>query len=91
MLVFMKTSICAAVQRASQIAGSKAALAKAIDVTPQTVQQWGNGERPVPAIRACKIERAFGLDRRLFRPDDWRDHWPELASVPLREFEEGVA
>lgn len=74
----------AALQRAFEIAGSKAALARAVGVTAQTVNQWANGERPVPPPRAYRIEQAYGIDRRWFRPEDWREHWPDIARLPIR-------
>lgn len=74
----------AAIQRAIDIAKGKAALARMVGVSAQTAQQWANGQRKVPPPRAYRIECATGVDRRLLRPDDWKDHWPELASVPMR-------
>lgn len=49
--------------RACDILGSKSALARAVGVKPPTVQQWCNGERPVPPKKCIEIERA--TDRKV--------------------------
>lgn len=41
---------------AAKIIGSKAEMARLLDVRPPTVSQWCSGERPVPAARAVQIE-----------------------------------
>jgi DNA-binding transcriptional regulator YdaS (Cro superfamily) len=60
-----------AVERAVQIAGGQAALARTLDVTPQAVHQWARGVRQVPIERAQQIERATGglVPARELRPD----------------------
>ncbi|RQQ19705.1 helix-turn-helix domain-containing protein [Burkholderia stagnalis] len=80
----MSTESGLALQRAVSIAHGKAALARLVGVTPQTVQQWANGQRPIPTRRARRIECATGIDRRWFRLDDWKEHWPELIDQPIR-------
>ncbi|WP_082439305.1 transcriptional regulator [Alloalcanivorax xenomutans] len=45
-----------AVLNAAVIVGNKSELARLIGVKPPTVQQWINGERPVPPRRAARIE-----------------------------------
>lgn len=79
-----------AVLRASKTLGGHAALARALGVKPPTVQQWVNGERPVPPGRCVSIERltSGNVTRQELRPDDWKDYWPEL--VPAVQHEEGV-
>lgn len=75
-----------ALSRAVGIAGSQAALARSLGVTPPVVNQWVKGERPVP-IQACVlIEKVTekAVTRRELRPDDWHLIWPELV-------EQGVA
>ncbi|WP_180719697.1 transcriptional regulator [Paraburkholderia largidicola] len=80
-----------AVLRASKLLGGHAALARAIGVKPPTVQQWLNRERPVPPVRCVAIERLTNgeVTRKDLRPNDWRDHWPELAIAAVQH-EEGV-
>jgi len=75
-----------AVQKACDKAGSQAALAKAIDVSPALVHQWRAGVRPVPVQHCLAIERAAEgvVTRRDLRPDDWQLIWPELAK-PVRK------
>lgn len=68
-----------AINRASTICGSKAALARAIGVKPPVIQQWIKGDRPIPTKHCVSIERATsGAVTRKDLRDDWRDHWPEL-------------
>ena len=44
---------------------------------------WANGKQPIPPKRCVLIERvtAGELTRQKLRPDDWPDHWPELADA----------
>jgi DNA-binding transcriptional regulator YdaS (Cro superfamily) len=60
--------------RAAQIAGSQKALAVAVGVTAQSLNQWISGVRPIPAERCPAIERATDGAVRCedLRPDvDW--------------------
>lgn len=70
-----------AVQRAAEIVGSQAALARAVGVAPPTVNQFVKKVRPVPEKVAVAIESATSgeVHRRDLRPDDWHLIWPELA------------
>ena len=70
------------VTKAIKVAGSLAELSRQLGVTPQTVKQWENGDRPVP-VRFCPaIERVTdgAVRRQKLRPD-WREIWPELAEA----------
>jgi DNA-binding transcriptional regulator YdaS (Cro superfamily) len=69
-------------ETAIRIAGGTAGLAKRINESVQTVNNWR--ARGVPASRCAAIERATGVDRRTLRPDDWKDYWPELARRRVR-------
>lgn len=79
-----------AVQLACERVGTQAALAKAIDVSPAVVHQWGSGLRPVPVQHCVAIERATdgAVTRCDLRPDDWHLIWPELAT-PTKEAAHG--
>ena len=70
-----------AVQRAAEIVGSQAALARAIGVASPTVNQFVKKVRPVPEKVAVAIEAATlgAVSRQELRPDDWHLIWPELA------------
>ena len=63
--------------------GSAVKLAKEVGVSPVQVHMWRKGKRTVPVARAAAIEKATNgaVTRRDLRPDDWQDHWPELASA----------
>lgn len=73
---------------ACSIAGSQAALSRAIGVSPPTISQWISGARPVPAERCPEIERATSGAVRCedLRPDvDWAylrgtDYQPKEAA-----------
>ena len=56
-------------------------LARIARVKPPTVHEWKTGARPVPPRRCVLIEHGLGVPgfRRQLRPNDWREHWPELA------------
>lgn len=45
-----------AATKAADILGSKAKLAKLLDVRPPTVNQWCSGIRPIPPARAIQIQ-----------------------------------
>lgn len=60
------------IRRALQAVGGKQSeLASRISVTPQALNQWVNGVRPVPAERCIAIEQATGgaVTRYELRPD----------------------
>lgn len=60
-----------AIRNACEALGSQSALAKALGVTPPTVNQWVTGLRPIPAEQCLLIERATGGKVRCedLRPD----------------------
>lgn len=63
-----------AISKACAVIGGQAKMARAINVSPPTVNQWCNGVRQVPAERCPAIERATGGTVRCeeLRPDvDW--------------------
>ena len=45
-----------AVRAAIKFEGAQASLARKVGVTPPTMRQWANGDRPVPDDRAVQIE-----------------------------------
>jgi len=58
--------IAAAVERTGT---GQAGLARLLGVSPQAVNQWVNGNRPVPSRHVLAIERATGVSRHALRPD----------------------
>ncbi|WP_229979264.1 transcriptional regulator [Stenotrophomonas lactitubi] len=58
--------IAAAVERTGT---GQAGLARLLGVSPQAVNQWVNGNRPVPSRHVLAIERATGVSRHELRPD----------------------
>lgn len=61
-------SVKKAVNQAAEILGGKAALAKAVGVSPPAITQWVNGVRPVPPARAKSIEALTGVSRKKLCP-----------------------
>lgn len=61
--------------------GGKKALAKQLEIAPSYLSRIASGERSITPSRAMDIERATAgaVTRKDLRPDDWFDHWPELA------------
>lgn len=51
---------------------SQREVAGALDVSRQMVQMLETGDRNFTAEMAVRIEKMFGLDRVLFRPDIFR-------------------
>lgn len=49
-----------AMEEVVRIIGSKAEVARKLDVKAPTVSQWCSGERPVPAKRALELEKLSG-------------------------------
>ena len=64
--------------------GRSMALAKSIGVPPSFVSNWVSGKKGIPFERCTQIERATAgaVTRKDLRPDDWQEHWPELAQTP---------
>jgi DNA-binding transcriptional regulator YdaS (Cro superfamily) len=58
------------------------ALAKSIGAAPSFVNQWVNGDRPIPAPYCVSIERTTGgqVTRQELRPDDFWLIWPDLQA-----------
>lgn len=63
-------AISLAVQK---LEGGQAALARELKITPQAVNQWVTGRRPVPARLALRIEELTGVTRHDLRPDIFGD------------------
>jgi len=80
-----------AVAAAAEIAGSQAALARCLNVTAPTINQWAKGVRPIPERMAVAIESTTkgAVTRRDLRPEDWQDIWPELSQPSTSEKEVG--
>lgn len=47
-------------------------VASKLQVAASTLRSWENGTRQLPPDMALKIERLFGIDRILMRPDLFR-------------------
>lgn len=71
---------------AIELAGSKAALARMIDVLPQQIGNWLTRDKEIDPLYCARIETSLGgrVTRPQLRPDDWRTVWPELAA-PTKE------
>lgn len=56
------------IEKAVIAAGSQSALARAVNVTPQAVQQWVESGR-VSHKKVLAVETATGVSRHELRPD----------------------
>lgn len=61
-----------AIQRAARVAGGQTALARALGVTPQAVQQWVEANR-MSYLKVIDVERLTGVPRHELRPDLYPD------------------
>jgi DNA-binding transcriptional regulator YdaS (Cro superfamily) len=52
-------------------------LADALGESMQTITNWR--ARGVPANRCVAVEQLTGISRRVLRPLDWSEYWPDLA------------
>lgn len=60
-------------------AGTHAEVARVLGYGDRrNVWPWTNDLRPFPPQHCVTIERVYGISRRILRPDDWKQHWPEL-------------
>lgn len=61
--------------------GGMAAMARLLDVSPQTVNNWrALGRVPAHKARAFSVHGKVSVKRIV---PDWRDYWPELADPPI--------
>ena len=69
-----------AINRVCETLGSQAALARVLDVSAVTVNQWVSGTRPIPAERCPEIEKAT---RGAIRCEDLRPdvNWQYLRGT----------
>lgn len=67
------------IQEACLKAGGQVELAKILGVSPAYVNQLVKAKRPIPPIHCVKIDLCLGISRKLLRPNDWCDIWPELV------------
>ncbi|CAO3955388.1 transcriptional regulator [Achromobacter mucicolens] len=65
------------------LAGSKAALARMIDVLPQQIGNWLTRDKEIDPVYCARIETCLEgrVTRPQLRPDDWQIVWPELATA----------
>ncbi|WP_312681004.1 transcriptional regulator [Stenotrophomonas chelatiphaga] len=59
-------AISAAIEK---LGAGQAGIARLLGVTPQAVNQWVSGNRPVPPRHVLSIEAATGVSRHVLRPD----------------------
>lgn len=81
-----------AIKRAIEVLGSGAALATAINRSPQYVSQLLNGGRPVPAELCPLIEQATGAKGGVVRSEELRPDvlWSVLRTSSQQPAGEGA-
>lgn len=69
------------IERACDIVGSQAELARVLGLSPAQVHQFVKGTRPVPIEYCLAIERVTGglVTRQDLCPDNYLKIWPDLA------------
>ncbi|MGE8453259.1 MAG: transcriptional regulator [Pseudomonadales bacterium] len=67
-------------QKAVRLANSQEKLGALLGVTQQTISYHMEKGGPIPTKYWRAIENTLGLQRQEQRPDDWEEHWPELAA-----------
>jgi DNA-binding transcriptional regulator YdaS (Cro superfamily) len=83
-------NIANAVEILSILAGSQRKAAKKMNISVGNIQDWKNGRKKVPPMRAVQIEQLTGgaVTRKMLRPDDWHLFWPELIEREKKEGEQ---
>ena len=66
-----KNPTYAALERAIEIAGGQAALARAINVSQPTIGYWLHEKGQVPGDQAPAVAKATGVPLEELRPDLW--------------------
>ena len=69
-----------AINKAIKFFGSDTALAKAVGVTPPTINSWKTGSRPISEKKCVLIEQKTNglVTRKQLRPFDYAEIWPEI-------------
>lgn len=70
------------IEEAVEKAGSQAALARSLGVTPQVVSFWAAGMRSPGPANAADLNRLYSIRQWRTRPDDWHRIWPDLVGAP---------
>lgn len=79
----MRSPEAIAVERACEIVGGQAKLARLLNVGAANVWQWANDVRSVPPRYCAQIELLTdgAVSRQVLRPNDWQEFWPELEAA----------
>ena len=79
-----------AANEASRLLGSQVEMARLLQVTAPTVNQWCSGERAVPAKRAVQIEALTGgvVNRADLCPSF---PWGQIASASIEASQQSAA
>ena len=67
------------IEKAVRLAGHQSALARAVNVSPQAVQQWVESGR-VSHKKVIDVERATGVSRAELRPDLYPEEQKKVAA-----------
>jgi len=75
--------INAAIDRAAQICGGFATLARELGIGQSAISNWKARGSEIDPLFCSAIERltSGAVTRQDLRPDDWREIWPELAEL----------
>ena len=67
------------IEKAVRLAGNQSALARAVNVSPQAVQQWVESGR-VSHKKVIDVARATGVSRAELRPDLYPEEQKKVAA-----------
>ena len=75
--------INATIDRAAQICGGFAVLARELGIRQSAISNWKARGSEIGPLFCVSIERitSGAVTRQDLRPNDWREIWPELAEL----------
>lgn len=68
------------IEKAVRLAGNQSSLARAVNVSPQAVQQWVESGR-VSYKKVLEVEKVTGVHRSELRPDLYPTEEPKKAAA----------
>ena len=89
----MPEPVIAEVARAIELSGGPAVVARALNVTTQTVCFYRDGDRRFKTDHGATLESMTGgiVTRKQMWPESWSRIWPELAASDAQPARQGVA
>lgn len=67
---------------AARLVGGRSELAQRLNVTVAAVGNWKQRGTPIEYCPRIEVITSKVIGRKILRPDDWSEIWPELAQPP---------